>query len=334
MHKNYGQLTYEERVSIKLWKHDKVSLRKIASRLNRNVSTISRELKRNLYSSPYGNSYAVYIPVCAQNKACKRRDRVYARCPITLLKSKKNQEYVEKHLKRGWSPEVIAGRMHRSKVAKTVSYEAIYQWLYKERRDLLIYLVRHHKQRKKRHQSKMPTTKRYDTLGSVANRPAKINKRAEFGHWESDSMVSDQSLVALHVAVERKSRYSKVSQIKRNRAIDVKRALVKRMKNLPQKARASFTYDRGGENALHAEIDSLLNSKTYFCAAYRGWEKGTVENTIGVIRRTIRKRTDLGRFSYNQIRRLEAQLNTRPRKCLGYRTPEEVFKKELVALQC
>ena len=146
-------------------------------------------------------------------------------------------------------------------------------------------------------------------------------------------MVSDQSLASIHVAVERKSRYVVISRLKRNRAIDVKRALVTKMKCFPQKARSSFTYDRGGENGKHQEVDAALGSIAYFCTAYRGWEKGTVENTIGIIRRVIPKRTDLGRFSSHQIRTLQSRLNNRPRKCLDFRTAAEVFKKELVALQ-
>ena len=330
MQGKYNHLSFEERINIKAWMIEKTSIREIARRLDRDPSTISRELRRN--KAPISEVYTNYIARAAHVKSIKRRKREYRKIERVLLKTKANQKYVEAKLILGWSPELIAGRMRRDKAKRSVSHEAIYQWLYKERPDLLMVLPRHHKTRKKRGQSKRHPLKYNDAPG-LDKRTTKIINRSQFGHWESDSMTSDQSLTAIHVVVERKTRYVVISKLRRNRGFEVKAVLLSKMGRLPKKARISFTYDRGPENCKYNEISKRLNSNTYFCSAYRGWEKGTVENTIGIIRRTIKKRTDLGRFSFTEIRKLQSRLNNRPRKCLDFQTASEVFKKELVALR-
>jgi IS30 family transposase len=334
MQKRYHHLSYEERVKIDYMKQIGMSVREIARRLCRGASTISREINRNTYVQPGYPKYPRYFSRHAEVKAMKRRRRAYRKYPRVLLKSNENQEYVAARLLEGWSPELIAGRMKREDMAQPVSYESIYQWLYKERVDLVDKLVRRHRRRRWRGQSKKHRTKRFADVSTVHDRPENVSRREEFGHWESDSMVSDQSLAALHVVVERKSRYAVISGLERNTADAVKRVLIRKMKKLPAKARASFTYDRGCENALHEQVNRSLKSSSYFCLPYRGWEKGTVENTIGIIRRSIRKKTDLGRFTRSDLSVLQSRLNDRPRKCLDFRTPSEVFNEQIVALQC
>ena len=334
MRKRYDHLSYKERVALRAWKIDGISIREMARRLGRSASTISREMRRNSYSPPGSPHKVNYFPDNAEIKARKRRARRYRLHKRKLLKDSATRKYVEQKLRLRWSPEQIAGRMKRCKRRVTVSHEAIYQWLYKERRDLLDCLVRNHKHRHVWGQRKTwhwePSF--YQDY-SIDGRPKCVTHRKQFGHWEADSMQSPRKDAALHVAVERKTRFVSLSKLQRNTADEVKFALVKGMRRLPAKARKSFTYDRGRENTKHLEINKALGSRSYFCDPLAAWQKGTVENTIGVIRRTFPRGTQINRLSSSSIEELERRLNHKPRKCLQFETPMEAFMREIVALQ-
>ena len=327
MARGYTHLSYEERVVIRALRKLGKGIREVSRELGRAPSTVSRELFRN---EQFVGTRVIY-PIHAQYKANGRRRRAYWK---PRLKSKRNQRYIERKLQAGWSPETIAGRMRRCGQVDAVSHEAIYQWIYRQRLDLRDCLVRHHKRRKKRGQSKRHSKPHIAQATPLCQRPQAANDRQEFGHWEADSMVSKANTTAVHVVLERVSRKVCLSRIEANKASKVKSALVRRLSRFPPQLRASITYDNGHENAHHRVVNQALRTSSYFCAPYRSWEKGSVENIIGRIRRTFPKGTDLNKVSLQALKRLERNLNATPRKCLHFQTPMEVFAHHRVALQC
>lgn len=243
------------------------------------------------------------------------------------LKTAQLREIVEERLKLGWSPEQISGSLKLQ--GKYISHEAIYKYVYDERRDLIGLLARRHKQRyhknafRKRQKSHIPNRIAIDARGKI------IDNRREYGHWESDSIVSSKSVVSLNVLVERKSRLVKLQRLSDKKAHSTAAGILKSLQNIPITLRKSITYDNGFENVNHEKINYKLGSKSYFCQPYHSWEKGTVENTNGLIRRFIPKNMDLKLVSFENLLIIENQLNNRPRKCLGFHTPNEIFNKQL-----
>jgi IS30 family transposase len=168
---------------------------------------------------------------------------------------------------------------------------------------------------------------------SISERPEIVEKRERIGDWEADTIVSRQSKVAINVLTDRKSRVAFLKRLQQKTKEETKLAILGSLGKYPANYRYTITYDNGAENTEHEEINKILDIKSYFCEPYHSWEKGTVENTIGLIRRWIPKKTDLANVSEIEIAGIESWLNNRPRKCLNYKTPSEVFeKKRSVAL--
>jgi len=243
------------------------------------------------------------------------------------LKNSKLQRHVEKKLEEGWSPELIAGRLKQKARLSTASYESIYRWVYEKRPDLIDCLPRRHKQRHKKGHSRKHRKSHIPNRISLAERPDAANQRREFGHWEADAMVSRASKAAAQVLAERKSRYLKLTLVKQKTASQTRAVINRRLAQYPQSVRRSITYDNGSENTQHERVNDVLGTRSFFCAPYRSWEKGTVENTIGLVRRFIPKKMDLAKLTKEDIRFVERRLNNRPRKCLGFQTPAEVFNQ-------
>ena len=145
-------------------------------------------------------------------------------------------------------------------------------------------------------------------------------------------MISRARAVALQITVERTARYTKLATLPRKGAAEMRVALTRRLSQYPRGLRRSLTYDNGSENTEHVQTNHILGSRSYFCEPFHSWERGTVENTIGLVRRFFPKQTDLAQLSKPQVQSVERWLNHRPRKCLGFRTPAEVFKSAGVAL--
>ena len=241
------------------------------------------------------------------------------------LKCHKIRNFVKNKLKIGWTPEIIAGALASDPQKLKISHESIYLYIYKKRPDLVQYLARAHKKRFKRVPTSNKKNNRIPNRVPIDQRPKEINDRSEFGHWESDAIVSKQSKVALAVSIERISKLVKIKKIKQNKANLFSKAIIRRMKPLPPHARRSFTYDNGSENVLHEFINEQLNTNSYFCNPYHSWEKGSVENVNGLIRRFLPKKTDFAKITHKRIKEIEFLLNNRPRKCLDFKTPNQVF---------
>lgn len=320
MKKYYQQLTIDEREQLAFLRIQKKSIREIARQLSRHHTTIARELKRNVYTSQ-----VAYRPYRASVRARLRKQSAAKR---PRLKNEETRQYVLERLRNGWSPEQIAGRISMDRPGSRISHEAIYQYVYIEAPELIALLTRRHRNRHaKRPYERHKNLRALSPGKSITQRPKKINSRSQFGHWEADSMVSGVSQPATaHILVERKSRLVRISKLKRKGYKDVKRSVIRTLGGLRKSCRLSITYDNGTENREHESINKALGTQSYFCRPYRSWEKGTVENTIGLIRRFIPKGTNLKIVSKPQIQDIENLLNNRPRKCLNYKTPGEVYR--------
>jgi len=320
--KRYKHLTIDDRAVISAMKSQGRSQREIANHLKINPSTISRELKRN--APPVHAGY--YLAHKAQDRY---EERFSTRHQRMLLKNDLIRSYVESHLKGGWSPEQISGRLHIDHPGQTVSYEAIYQFIYAEKPEYVSLLAHAHRKRKYRGQGKRHKTSHIPDRVPLSKRPEIINKRQRIGDWEIDTMVSRESISALVTMTERKMRILLVEKVDSNTADEVSKAIKERLKLLPKELLKSITYDNGHENVLHMDVNKKLGTKSYFCAPYHSWEKGLIENMNGLVRRYLPKGTDFSNISKRQIQHIENEINTRPRKCLGFKTPLEVLKRRV-----
>lgn len=325
MPKPYKHLTKHERDLLSVLRSKGHKIREIARALNRDPGTISRELKRN--APPIHSKY--YLAHKAHDRA---RQRAVASRTHQRLKNDAIRRHVKRKIKNGWSPELIAGRLKELHPELSISHEAIYQWLYTDARNLIPLLVRAHKNRKRRGYSRRHKKTHIPERVSIKERPKHVLNRQEPGHWETDTAISRQSLAALQVSVERKTRITKLGKLSRKGAHQMSTSLTRRLSRYPKTFRLSITYDNGTENTEHIRTNKVLGTQSYFCEPFHSWERGTVENTIGLIRRFFPKKTDFAKISKNRIKTVERWLNNRPRKCLGFKTPAEVFAAG-VALQ-
>jgi len=327
MSRQYTQLTSEERdVIAVLWAQGKGSS-DIARIVGRHKSTISRELKRN--KAPV---YNVYLSHRAHERAEKRKKHAAHR---PRLKDEVIMAYVIEKLHLDLSPEQIAGRISRDIPGCSISHEAIYQFIYDrdtiKHMDLRPCLLRRHRKRLERGHSRKHQKSHIPERLSITERPASVNDRREPGHWEVDTMVSRQSAPSLGVTLERLSRKTHIAKLAAKTAKELRLALNRRLSRHPDHMRKTITYDNGPENVEHVLVNKALGTQSYFCEPYHSWEKGSVENAIGLIRRYLPKGTDFATITKEQIKQIEDALNNRPRKVLNYRTPNEVFN-ECVAL--
>ena len=316
--RKYSQLSLDEREEIAIGLEQGMALNAIAKALGRHRSSLGRELKRNQPKLNRVRYRANRAQLCADN----RRQTIHLR---ERLGNVSVRQYVESKLKEGWTPELIAGRLPIDYPGLKTNYESIYQWIYLDRRDLIPFLVRSHKKRKKRGSAKNKRSIRIPNRVSIDVRPVEVAMRQEPGHLEADTAVSRQSKAALSIVVERTSRICKLTLLEAKTAENMHKALVQSLQEFPAKLRKTITYDNGTENAQHEATNSVLNTQSFFCNPYHSWEKGSVENCIGLVRRVFPKKTNWALLTQADLDILEHKLNTRPRKCLGFKTPEEVY---------
>lgn len=321
MKKTYIQLSREERDKIAIWRAEGSSLRVIAKRLHRSHSTVIRELRRN--AAPVNTGY--YLPSSAHERATTRKQTAGV---CSKMQDPTLRWYVVTRLLWGWSPELIAGRLRKDLPGSTVSHETIYRYIYEEALHLRRYLPRHHRIRWKKGRSRKHQRCHIPHRVPITERAPQVNQRMRFGHWEADMMEglrTEQS--ALNVLVERKSRMTRITKMPDRTAASTRHAITQQLSAVAPRARRSVTYDNGHENTEHFKVNRALKIRSYFCEPYRSWEKGTVEHTIGLIRRFIPKGRNLTMVRPHFIARIEDLLNHRPRKCLDFATPTEVFEK-------
>jgi IS30 family transposase len=318
----YKQLTPRERDLIGIWLAEGHSKADIGRRLGRSTSTISREIARN---GPRIRKTS-YLPHAAQNRSTRRRRQSYVK--RAKMHDEQLRTYVTNRLKKKWSPELIAGRLALDRPHLHISHEAIYQWIYAEGKEYVAYLARKHRKRRKKGVARKGHKYNIPSRVSIDERPEEINRRKEAGHWEVDTAFFHHCHEVLHVMAERKTRYTMLTKLKDIAMRESRSAMLQRHKYTPKYLRKSFTYDNGRENVGHVFVNTGLGSTSYFCHPGRSWEKGTVENTIGVIRRLLPKKTKFSAVSVQRVKIIEDWLNDRPRKCLGFRTPREAYSAE------
>ncbi len=322
MPKDYKHFDHKERTLIYWWRKEKLSLREIGRRLRRSHTSVSRELQRNRWR------HQGYFPRGAQLLAAARLRR---RAKRDRLKSKPVRAYVHEKLAIGWTPELIAGRLKHQGELPPVCHEAIYQYIYCCAPPLIRFLPRHHPKR----QPKRPyrkTGERIKNRRGLEQRSTAANTRQECGHWEADMIVAGDRNHGLNVLVERKSRLTHISVLANKTATVTKQVMRRRLGGYPAALTQSITYDNGSENAGHDELNEALGTTSFFCAPYHSWEKGSVEHVNGLIRRFLPKGANFHELRQGEITRIEKLLNNRPRKCLNYQTPYEVFREAHGAL--
>ena len=324
MPKQYNQITADERDRIAVYLAGGFNYSDIARMSGRDRSSIMREVKRN-----GSKQFHVYTSMYADKKSMERKSKAN-RHP--RLKDQLIRDYVDKKLKEQWSPELIAGRLAQDHPGYVISHEAIYQYIYQDAPELKKYLPRSHKTRKKRKANHSSSVNRIPERVGIDQRPQQANDRSQFGHWEADTAVSRQSTASLAVLAERVSRLTKMKKINHNSAQDFSKAIIERLEAVVPNRRKSITYDNGKENMNHQHVNTSLGTQSFFCNPYHSWEKGSVEQIVGLVRRYLPKKTDFAKVSDDQIAYIEHQLNSRPRKCLAFKTPYEVFSLNRVAL--
>jgi IS30 family transposase len=291
----------------------------MARLLGRNRSTIYRELVRN-------KGGRGYRPRQAQRLADERRLR--CRRPRKMSDASM-RVFVTEGLKKFWSPDQIAGRTRRdfpAEPARQISDQTIYNWIADERAagcDWRKFL---------RRRGRRPgRTKRGQLIGcvSVEGRPKVVDQRRRFGDWEGDTVVGKGRRNGLLTAVERKSGYLRVAKVSDRQARTIVVAARRAMGDLPESLRRTMTLDNGKEFAQHDRLAQNLGLKVYFAKPYCAWQRGTNENTNGLLRQFVPKGTDFTRVSHQAVARMERQLNERPRRRLDYRTPAEVLASKL-----
>lgn len=321
MGSHHAQLSAEERDRIALWKSQGASLREISRRLGRSVSTVSDEVRRN------GHAEAGYVAIHAQHQAEVRKAEAGQRHP---LKDAETYAIVHDQLRQGRSPEQIAGRLAKERGKSVLHHETIYAFIYAQEnaeKRLWEYLPR--KQTKRRRQTGRSVHRsRIPQRVSIHERPEDVNDRSIFGHWEGDTVEGKAHRDGLHTEVERVSRLllaAKVSRIASEETIIAQRRM---FALLPPEARKSATLDNGRENHRHHTLH-LLGMSTYFADPYASWQRGTNEYHNGLLRRYFPKGTDFSTVPDDELSDIVAEINHRPRKCLDWKTPAEVFLEQL-----
>ena len=314
---NMGRLTKYDREKIEYYFRLGLSGRSIAEKIGRHHSVIERELTRN--RSPHFTYEAIKADYFSQRRARKTNRR-------KLLKDELLKEYVTSKLHENWSPEQISGRLKSCPPTilsgKSISHEAIYQFIYEEE-PWLYHKLRYKRYDRQKHYSRKSRKIIIPDKVSIHDRPDDINHRITVGHFESDTMTCKGKKEALSVQYERKIQLTRIHKVLGFSAKATLEALKQTIESLPDKLVKSMTFDNGTEGSRHNELKRNYNIQTYFCDTYSAWQKGGVENMNKLLRQYLPRKTNLVAINDKQIYLIQEQLNNRPRKGLNYQTPNE-----------
>ena len=310
----YKHLTQIERYQIHALKRQGTALACIAAELMRSPCTISRELKRN--ACPQG-----YRPAQAHKAARARQTQRRNAHEFNL----QQWSHVETYLRLDLSPQQVSGRLLLEH-ALLISHECIYQHIYQDKAQGgdLLGLLRCQKVRKKRYASGQERRGMLKNRVSIEQRPAVVDKRSRIGDWEGDTVIGKGHQGVLVTLVERKSRYTLAAQLDSRHSNKVTQAIIELLGPHKQQCQ-TLTFDNGKEFAEHEFIAKCLDAKAYFAHPYCSWERGLNENHNGLLRQYFPKATNLLKVTQDEVNDAVYKMNHRPRKCLGYRTPHEVF---------
>lgn len=333
--KHHFVLTKKDRERIELWNNNGISYTIIAKRLGYHRSTITREIVRGT------DSQGLYRALYAHKKSISRiRSRKLGKRKI--FQNEALQTYVHQKLQSEWSPFQIATKLNElyTDQAMHISHEAIYQYIYVlPRGSLKKILVEGLRQSRKYRRTQKQKTQDEETRGKIASmlsiheRPKEVEDRSIPGHWEGDLIIGKYKRTAIATLVERTTRYTMLVPLPSGKdAVSVREALAKRLGELPYTLTKSLTYDQGKEMSQHRQFTIDTGIQVYFADSASPWQRGTNENTNGLIRQYFPKGTDFSEVSEEKLREVEERLNGRPRAVIGFKFPKEVFY-ELVALE-
>jgi transposase, IS30 family len=321
--RSYRHLTAEERETVSLGLAHGQSLRAMARILGRAPSTLSREVLRNtIRDRPY--------------RACTAQSHATARAHhprrVRKLLDPWLWQHVTTQLTQGCSPEQIAGRLRRlypGDMSKQLSAETIYAALYvlprgALRTELLAALRQAHKTRRPRARGR-DRRGQIPNMTSITTRPAEVATRTVPGHWEGDLLKGARNGSAVGTLVERTTRLVLLARMDGTDAVSAYRGFTKKLRHVPAPLRKTLTYDRGKEMAEHERLAHRLSIQVFFADPHSPWQRGTNENTNGLLRQYLPKGTDLSRYTQRELNAIAHRLNTRPRKCLSFATPLEVY---------
>lgn len=315
----YKQLTSEDRYILSALKRQGLSIQEIADNMGRHRSTIYREIERNS---------------CHHVDGAYRASKAERRARVRRSRSRRNDHYthrdfdiVRAFLRHQWSPEQIAGYIRRHKLmGRPMSHETIYQYIWQDKREggsLWLQLRQSRKQRRKRYQA-------YDSRGKLADkrpisdRPASVETRKYKGHWEIDTVMGVGSTDCIVTIVERKSGQLMIGKLKDRTTGSLNKKVISLINRDPS-AFKTITADNGTEFHQYKKIESRTNVKFYFATPHHSWERGSNENTNGLIRQYLPKGTSMKGLTQQQCDYIANKLNSRPRKRHNYKTPEEIY---------
>jgi len=328
--KKYGRLSQKERTIIETLLQEKRKKVYIAKVLNRSRSTITREI--NLWVRNPEDSYDASLAhwyAQDENNSKRLADKLTTYPKLKLS--------VYRGLLHGDSPELISGRLrllYHDNAEMQISHESIYRHIYTHPQGVinkkLIKLLVRHKPRRKQNKSKGKKICIKDRV-SIDTRPQYVDTRLRIGDWEGDLLIGPYSCIGS--LVERKTRYVILVKLPDKKSKSVTEAFAARLNELAVEVRVSMTYDNGTEMANHKWFSSQTGMQVYFAHPYSSWERGSNENTNGLVRRYYPKKTDFNKVTELELQQLQDRLNNRPRKVLGYYTANEMLQKELQKIQ-
>jgi IS30 family transposase len=332
--KKYCHLATEERHVLSAYLKDGMSLRSIGLKVGRSAGGLCGEIREN---SRDGTRQG-YEPDFAHMSAQFRKWDANRRNP---MKSAEVMRYVLDGLNKEWSPVQISGRIkedHPKDSRMRISHETVYQFINSDEGKGLGLIVSLRRGKPRRHKKRRdkpidPKIQCIPNRISIDDRPKAVAVKSRYGDWESDSMIGKLTRgEVLSVQKERKSQVVRLRKVGNKSSDETTKAIIGNLTGFPQSFRRTMTFDNGRENTKHEQLRNALGLDTYFCDPYSSWQKGSVENVIGLIRQYIPKGTRLEEYSDEQIMEIQEKLNNRPRKCLGFKTPNEVLSKHLKKL--
>jgi IS30 family transposase len=327
--KKHRQLTLKERIQIETLLNENKSKAYIAKTLNRARSTITREINKWVQ-----NDKDKYSAELANWNA--KDDYLNKRNTDKISVHKKLRIYVFRGLLSDWTPEQISGRLkeeYPNDPIMSISHESIYRYIYTQpqaslNKKLIKLLVRK-KTRRRPAKKRRGTGSKISNQVSIDNRPKHIEDRIEIGHWEGDLIIGKNHKSAIGTLVERKARYTIIIKLNTKKADEVAKMFSLKINQLNNVFKKSMTYDNGIEMARHEKITQNTGMKIFFAHPYSSWERGTNENTNGLIRRYLPKGTDFNQIDEKLLMSIQEKLNNRPRKIIGFKTPQEIMDSEL-----
>lgn len=311
---SYHHLTPFERGRIEATVRQGYSVSMIADKLGRHKSTVSRELRKCKGMKYHAQTaqHLYEINRQAVGRPCKATDELL--------------QEITKRLHSHWSPEQIVGRS----LPGILSFKTIYRWIYRGILDVPFEVLR----RKGKSRKPQETREKFHVGASIRQRPREAEERTVLGHWEGDSIVSSRgkSKGCLATFVERKSRLTFAFRMPDRSADSMEAAIKELIQRVGEGCVQSMTTDRGKEFAYFKRIEEQTSTKMYFADPYSSWQRGSIENSNGLLREFFPKGTDFSKVSEEELQRVLSSLNHRPRKCLGWKTPMEVFQHEVLHL--